>query len=83
MFNVYRITIKSYFDNIISTKKKMSIFKIKMNSHNLLYSETWCWTISKTSWVERICHLCNVKRVKDEKHFLLKYHPYTLIKITM
>jgi hypothetical protein len=53
-----------------SAKKKINIAKIRTNSHEL-HSETGHWTIPKTPWDERICHLCDTKRVEDEKHFLL------------
>ena len=43
-------------------------------------SETRCWTILKTLWTERICHLCETKRVKDEKYFLLECPVYTHIR---
>jgi hypothetical protein len=62
---------QKYLSVITSLKKKINIAKIRMNSHEL-HSETGCWTIPKTSWDERICHLCDTKKVEDEKHFLLE-----------
>jgi hypothetical protein len=41
-----------------------------MNSHEL-HREIEHWTTLQTHWDERICHLCDSKRVEDEKHFLL------------
>jgi hypothetical protein len=32
------------------------------------------------SWVERICHVYDIKRVDDGKHFLLECFAYTHIK---
>ena len=43
-----------------------------MNSHEL-HSEIGHWTIPKTPWVERICHLC-------ENHFLVECPAYTHIR---
>jgi hypothetical protein len=54
----------------------MNIAKIRKNSHEL-HSEIVHWTIPKTSWVERICHLYDTKRVEEEKHFLLKWFMHT------
>jgi hypothetical protein len=62
-----------------SAKKKINIVKIRTNSHEL-HSETGCWTIPKTPWDERICHLCDTKRVEDENHFLLECPMYTQIR---
>jgi len=45
-------------------------FFIITNFHEL-YSETGRWSIPKMSWDERVCHLCDTKKVEDEKHFLL------------
>jgi hypothetical protein len=57
-----------------SVKKKISIAKIRTNSHEL-HSEIGCWSIPKTPWDERVCHLCGTKKVEDEKHFLLDCDP--------
>jgi hypothetical protein len=48
-----------------------------MNSHEL-HSEIEHWTISKTSWDEGICQLCDIK--KDGKHFILECLAHTHIK---
>ena len=50
-----------------------------MNSHEF-HSETGCWTVPKTPWVERICHLCENMNIEDEKHFLLECPGYTHIR---
>ena len=50
-----------------------------MNSHEL-HSETGCWSIPKTPWVERFFHLCQSMSVEDENHFLLDYLAYTHIR---
>ena len=31
-------------------------------------------------WDERLCHLCDTKKVEDEKHFLLGCPTYTYIR---
>ena len=64
---------------LTSVKKKINIAKIRTNSHELK-SETWRWTIPKTPWDERICHLCDTKRVEDEVHFLIECHVYNNIR---
>jgi hypothetical protein len=51
----------------------------KTNSHKL-HSETGHWSIPKTPWDERVCHLCDTKKVEDEKHFLLDCRAYTHIR---
>jgi hypothetical protein len=62
---------QKYLFVLSSIKKKITIAKRKTNSHKL-HSETGCWTIPKTSWVERICHLCDTIRAENEKHFMLE-----------
>ena len=47
-----------------------------MNSHEL-HSEIGSWSIIKTPWDERVCHLCDTKKVEDEKNFLLDCPAYT------
>ena len=61
-----------------SVKKKIRIAKRRTNSHEL-HSETGHWSIPKTPWDERVCHLCDTKKVGDEKHFLLDCPAYTQI----
>jgi hypothetical protein len=63
----------------MSVKKKKSIAKIRTNSHEL-HSETWCWSIPKTPWDERVCHLCGTKKDEDENQFLLDCPTYTEIR---
>ena len=48
----------------------MNIAKIRTNSHEL-WSETRSWSIPKTPWNDRICHIFDFKQVEDEKHLLL------------
>ena len=62
-----------------SVKKKIGIAKIRKNSHEL-HSETRRWSIPKTPWDERVCQLCDTKKVEDEKHFLLDCPAYTHIR---
>jgi hypothetical protein len=70
---------QKYLSVLRSAKKKINIAKIRTNSHEL-HSETGHWTIPKTPWDERICHLCDTKRVEDEKHFLLDFPAYSQIR---
>jgi hypothetical protein len=60
-------------------KKKISIAKIRTNSHEL-HSETRSWSITKTPWDEIVCHRCDTKKVEDENHFLLHCPSYTQIR---
>jgi hypothetical protein len=69
---------QNYLSVLKSSKKKINIAKIRTNSHEL-HSEIGHWTTPKTPWDERICHLCDTKRVEDEKHFLLDCPSYTHI----
>jgi hypothetical protein len=62
-----------------SVKKKISMAKIRTNSHEL-HSETGCWSIPKMPWDERVCHLYDIKKVEDEKHLLLDCPTYTHIR---
>ena len=70
---------QNYLSVLPSVKKKKNIAKIRTNSHEL-HSETGCWSIPKTLWDERVCHLCDTKNVEDEKHFLLDCSAYTHIR---
>ena len=64
---------------LTSSRKKINITKIRMNSHEL-HSETWHWFIPKTPWVEKVFHLCESMSVDDENHFILECLAYTHIK---
>jgi len=70
---------QKYLYVLASPNKKVNIAKIRMNLHEL-HSETRRWTIPKTPWVERICHLCETMSVENESHFLLEYPAYTHIR---
>jgi hypothetical protein len=70
---------QNYLSVLPSVKKKINIAKIRTNSHEL-HSETGHWSIPKTPWDERVCHLCDTKKVEDEKHFLLDCPAYTHIR---
>jgi hypothetical protein len=61
---------QNYLFILTSVNKKINIATIRTNSHQL-HGGTRHWTIPKTLWDERICHLFYTKRVEDEKHFLL------------
>jgi hypothetical protein len=70
---------QNYLSVLPSVKKKISIAKIRTNSHEL-HSETGRWSIPKMPWDERVCHLCDTKKVEYEKHFLLDCPAYTHIR---
>jgi hypothetical protein len=70
---------QNYLFVLKSANKKINIDKIRTNSHEL-HSEIGRWTTLKTPWDERICHLCDTKRVEDEKHFLLDCPSYAHIR---
>ena len=70
---------QKYLSVLTSSKKKTNIAKIRRNSHEL-HSETGRWTVPKTPWVERICHLRENRNIKDENHFLLECPAYTHIR---
>jgi hypothetical protein len=59
---------QKYLCVLTSLKKKISIDKIRINSHKL-HSEIEHWTILIKQWDETICHLSDTKRDEDEKHF--------------
>ena len=68
-----------YFSVETSSRNKINIPKIRTNSHEL-HRETGSWSIPKTPWAERVCHLCESMRVEDENHFLLECLVYTHIR---
>jgi hypothetical protein len=70
---------QNYLSVFPSVKKKRSIGKIRINSHEL-HSENGHWSIPKTLWDERVCHFCDTKKVEDENHFLLDCPTYTHIR---
>ena len=70
---------QNYLSILPSVEKKISIAKIRTNSHEL-YSETGRWSIPKMPWDERACHLRDTEKVEDEKHFLLDCSAYTHIR---
>jgi hypothetical protein len=70
---------EKYLSILTSAKNKINIAKIRTNSHEI-HSEIGHWTIPKTTWDERIYHLCDNKRVEDEKNLLLVCLSYTQIR---
>jgi hypothetical protein len=70
---------QNYLSVLPSVKKKISISKRRKNSHEF-HSETGRWSIPKTPWDERASHLCDTKKVEDEKHFVLDCPAYTHIR---
>jgi hypothetical protein len=70
---------QNYLPVFPSVKKKISIAKIRTNSHEL-HSEAGHWLIPKTPWDDKVCHLCESKKVEYEKHFLLDCPAYTHIR---
>ena len=71
---------QKYLSIVTSSRKKINITKIRMNSHEL-HSETRHWFIPKTPSVERVCHMCESMSIaEDENHFLLERLAYTHIR---
>jgi hypothetical protein len=67
---------QNYLSVLSSVRKKISIAKIRTNYHEL-HSETGSWSIPKTPWDERVCHLCDTKNVEDENSLRLSsLYPY-------
>jgi hypothetical protein len=62
-----------------NVKEKISISRIRTNSHEL-HSEIGRWSILKMPWDEILCLLCDTKKVEDENHFLLDCLAYTHIR---
>ena len=62
---------QKYLSVVTSSRKKINITKIRMNSHGL-HSKTPCWYITKTPWEEIIFHLCESMSVEDEKSLCLR-----------
>jgi hypothetical protein len=50
---------QNYLSVFPSVKKKISIAKIRTNSHEL-HSETGHWSIPKTPWDERVVEFCTL-----------------------
>ena len=59
---------QNYLSILPSVKKKISIAKIRTNSHEL-HSETGHWSIPKMPWDERVCHLVTLRRLKMKSSF--------------
>ena len=70
---------QKYLSVLTSSKKKINIAKIRTNSHDL-HSEIGRWTVPKTPWMERICHLYENMNIEDENHFLLECSVYNHIR---
>jgi hypothetical protein len=70
---------QNYLFALTSVKKKISIAKIRTNSHEL-HSEIGCWSNPKTPWDEGIGHLCDTEKVEDENHFILDCPTYAQIR---
>ena len=81
----YKEVINPTLDNynylfvLTITKKKINIARIRTNSHELR-SEIGRWSIHKTPWNDRVCHICDTKKVYDEKHFILDCPALTHIR---
>jgi hypothetical protein len=54
---------QKYLSILRSANKKINIAKIRSNFHEL-HSEIGRWTVPKTLWDERTCHLCDTVRVE-------------------
>ena len=61
---------QKYFSVLTSSKKKINISKIRMNSHEF-HGETGHWAVPKTPWMEGFCHLCENTNIENENDFLL------------
>ena len=61
---------QKYLSVLTSSKKKINITKIRTSSHEL-HSETSCWAVPKTPWVEKICHLCENIKINDVPFFIM------------
>ena len=61
---------QKYLSAITNSQKKINIVNNRTNSHEL-HTEIGHWSIPKTPWTERVCHLCESMSVDDENHFLL------------
>ena len=70
---------QKYLSVVTSSRNKISITKIRTNSHEL-HSKIGPWFIPKTPWVERVCHVCESMNIEDENHFLLECLAYTHIR---
>ena len=70
---------QKYLSILTISKNKINIAKIRKNSHEL-HSEIGRWTVLKTLWMERICHLCENMNIEDENHFLLECLEYNYIR---
>ena len=69
---------QKYISVLTISKKKTNISKIRTNSHEL-HSETGCWIVPKTPWVEMSCRLCENRNIQDEKSLPLRLpsvHPH-------
>jgi hypothetical protein len=62
---------QKYLFILTRINNKISIAKIWTNSYELYY-ETRRWTIPKMLWDEIICHLCDTKRLENEKELSLR-----------
>ena len=62
---------QNYLFVLTSSKKKINIAKIRMNSHEL-HGETGRLVVPKTPWVERIFHIYKNRNIEDENYFLLE-----------
>jgi hypothetical protein len=77
----HNLEYQNYLTIWTSVKKKISIAKIKTNSH-WLHIEIGHWSIPKTPWDEIVCQLCYTKKNEDEKHVLLDCPVYTQIRFS-
>ena len=71
---------QNYLFVLPSVKKKISITKIRTNSHEL-HSEIGHWPILKTPWDERVCHLCDTKKLKMKSTFSSIVQPIPILDL--
>ena len=67
---------QNYLSILTNLKKKISLSKLRTNYHEI-HSENGHWSIPKTPWDERVCHLYDTKKFEYENNFLLDSLAYT------
>ena len=75
MFHDINVGVNGFLFFKLKTKNRFIYFFVEKK----LYSETWCWTILKI--VKRICHLCDMNKVEDEKYYIFECHACIHIKL--
>ena len=63
----------SYVDNLIEIKQRAVISKIRTSSHSPMIEKGRHASIPAS---ERLCKVCNSRKIEDEEHFLLHCNNY-------